>query len=105
MSEELEVRQRYNECNKFVIWNSLSACAECDEESNNENEISDNVSQDYAESNKINMNNEIEKNIIRRVGVNKIKCKSKFDQNKKEGVAILFSANCNGFGSPLARKM
>ena len=71
MNEEHEVRQRWYVCNIFTMWDSLIEWAECNKESNNEKEKSDNIVQDCTKRNETNMNNEIHRNNVRRVRVKK----------------------------------
>ena len=106
MSKCRELRQRCNECQKIIMWNSLNVCEECNKVNRcSVNAQSVDVNQEEIACNERRNTNVRQNNCGRRRRVDVMKVKGKIEEVKDEGVVRLFSVNCNGLGPQSSCKL
>ena len=98
MSNEREIRQKCDMCDRIMMWNVVNRCEEC-----RIRESSDDVNEENEEiGNEVNIvrreNRSVEVRSRRRQRCGEIKVKGGVTEIKNKGITRLFSVNCNGFG-------
>ena len=98
MSNEREIRQKCDICDRIIMWNVVNRCEEC-----RIRESSDDVNEENEEiGNIVNIvrreNRSVEVRSRRRQRCGEIKVEGGVTEIKNKGITRLFSVNCNGFG-------